>query len=691
MLYFRKIVHILLFSLFVCGIHSCKNNNNKLLVRHFPESVYDSAINLRHGGAFHFIDSVYATQPVISIADKYRYYRVKAAVYDPGYANSNDVEKFAVNAIVYIDSSITLIEDNNLADVMADDYIASLSDKANYLLHLKEFDRATEILSKCRLFCKGKGNICGMADITASAGSVYYQQRRYLESLDLYKEALQELTACDKTSLDFFLKKQGWLDNAGLGYLRAGVPDSAIIYFEKALQFIDNGKGVCANTDNPNFPEVAKAVVFSNIAQAYTAKKKYPEAEQYFISSIKAIYDNNRKGYLQESNRETLIQLAALYTQTNRLSDAYTLLKQAEQLLPGGDDNTRLRWLKGMASYFEAAGNVQQANAYLTHFLQLRDSATITSHELLSTNLADAFESDEKAFQLKVLEKNGKINLFYIRTSAAFVLIILGLSSLFYYNWKRSGFAVRKLTILNRKVKQRGEQLDRLVADLKQQNDQKERIMRIIAHDLRTPVSNIMVSASLLAEGELLKEEEFLKLTKIACADSLRLVNEILTMSENDENVVLEKKNFELNTLVSDAVALMRISATDKKQQIIFSPSGTNADIYAGPEMLRRVINNLVGNAIKFSNDRKKIKVDVFDEPGFYKIAIEDEGIGIDLKNQPAVFDSFSELRRPGTKGEKSFGLGLSICKKIIEAHGGRLYLKSEAGKGTIFFIELKK
>jgi len=101
------------------------------------------------------------------------------------------------------------------------------------------------------------------------------------------------------------------------------------------------------------------------------------------------------------------------------------------------------------------------------------------------------------------------------------------------------------------------------------------------------------------------------------------------------------------------------------------------------------VLNNILGNAIKFSPTDSSIIVTLTADGRGYRITIRDHGMGIPAAAQKNVFDVFTLSRRTGTQGEKSFGLGLSICKQIIEAHEGRIWFESEEGKGTEFFIEL--
>ena len=100
-------------------------------------------------------------------------------------------------------------------------------------------------------------------------------------------------------------------------------------------------------------------------------------------------------------------------------------------------------------------------------------------------------------------------------------------------------------------------------------------------------------------------------------------------------------------------------------------------------------MNNLIVNAIKFSPEGSPIKIECRKWENKVLVTISDAGLGIPDEIQNKIFDPFTSARRTGTQGEKPFGLGLYICKQIIEAHEGKIWLDSEAGKGTTFFVEL--
>ena len=104
---------------------------------------------------------------------------------------------------------------------------------------------------------------------------------------------------------------------------------------------------------------------------------------------------------------------------------------------------------------------------------------------------------------------------------------------------------------------------------------------------------------------------------------------------------------------------------------------------------VERMINNLLSNAIKFSPAGEKITIELEHRGTMVLISVADKGIGIPAEVQSELFNTFSAARRKGTAGEKSFGLGLSISKQIIEAHRGKIWVESKPGNGSVFYVEL--
>jgi signal transduction histidine kinase len=145
----------------------------------------------------------------------------------------------------------------------------------------------------------------------------------------------------------------------------------------------------------------------------------------------------------------------------------------------------------------------------------------------------------------------------------------------------------------------------------------------------------------------------------------------------------------DLSELVSSNIELLKFRAAEKRQSIDLEIRNQPLKAMADSDKFSRVVSNIVTNAIKFSSEDSRILVRLYLEDDNIIFSVKDSGIGIPASIKAKVFEMFTEAKRPGTNGEKPYGLGLSIAKQIVEAHKGQIWFDSEEGKGTTFIISL--
>jgi signal transduction histidine kinase len=230
--------------------------------------------------------------------------------------------------------------------------------------------------------------------------------------------------------------------------------------------------------------------------------------------------------------------------------------------------------------------------------------------------------------------------------------------------------------------------LEKAYNELSLAQDQKERILNSVAHDLRSPISNIAsISKMMLADNRLEKEQnELLKLIEYSSDSSLYLINELL----QNNNIILQPylvNEVNMNPLIFQWLQSIRFRANEKKIRIETDITSQILMVAVDAEKTERVFTNLVNNAIKFSPENSVITITLSREDANALLIVKDEGIGIPKENHQRIFDTFTNAKRSGTAGEKSFGLGLSICKQIIEQQKGTISLESVVGHGSSFFV----
>lgn len=217
----------------------------------------------------------------------------------------------------------------------------------------------------------------------------------------------------------------------------------------------------------------------------------------------------------------------------------------------------------------------------------------------------------------------------------------------------------------------------------------RNRFVGMAAHDLRNPLGVIRsFSEYLMTEMKHIANEDQLDIIQTIHSTSIfmqRLVEGILDFSTmQNGKVTLQKGQHDLVILLEQNVKLNRVLANQHKIKIILDVPNEPVLINLDAVKIRQVINNLLGNAIKYSPDESRILCSLTCHEGFAKVCFQDQGVGIPEVDQLIVFEPFKKLSSD-QKRESSVGLGLSIVKNIVEAHEGFMSLNSEPGKGSTF------
>ena len=253
---------------------------------------------------------------------------------------------------------------------------------------------------------------------------------------------------------------------------------------------------------------------------------------------------------------------------------------------------------------------------------------------------------------------------------------------------------------LSRKELQRNfDELDRLRAELEQQNQQlkslneeKNQLMGAAAHDLRTPLGVIATYSDFLLakDGESLgpEEREFIDKIRVSSSFMRDLVDDLLDTSH------LAAGELELRPVPTDIAALVRRNA--ELNRLLSRQKGIElrCHIEAMPPLLadgrkiEQVLNNLIGNAVKFSSPGSTIEVSA-ELSEQITLSVKDQGPGIPADELHAVFDPFHRTSVESSDGEKGTGLGLAIVRRIVEGHGGQIRVESKVGEGSTFYVTL--
>lgn len=247
---------------------------------------------------------------------------------------------------------------------------------------------------------------------------------------------------------------------------------------------------------------------------------------------------------------------------------------------------------------------------------------------------------------------------------------------------------------LEEKVKARTSELELLNARLLDLNKEKNSYIGMVAHDLRNPIGIAEAFSGMLLEDfdGLTKSSqlEYIGLINKSCSFSLDLIHQFLDISKIEAGI------FELNlsrqdyiSAVSENVRQNEMLAKNKNQEIIVKTDLPEIPFCFDKNKIEQVLNNLLGNAIKYSHANTRIVIEIKTFPDWVLTRIIDEGQGIPDEEIEHVFHPFKTTSVKATSNEKSTGLGLAIVKKIIESHNGTVAVESEVGKGSVFSFKL--
>ena len=475
--------------------------------------------------------------------------------------------------------------------------------------------------------------------------------------------------------------------NIALLYSERKEHRKAIEYYEKVLKLL-----------NPNTDQKLRGEILPRIGAEYLKFKDYDKAAEYLVEGLKFNRKiNNEDGILRALNAigNLNIQQGKLKLAEIQVNEAYGIANKIEnktELL----ENYRLhKALDSINGKFQNAFFWQGKYYTLKNELEKENQPIIpVITEPIEVEPLDADEDFNAIAKNKEEEENAiqfkKLKAISYVLGAAF-LIVSTILLLIYLKRKNTLKFNKELQDKNKQIQLQNEEFAKQTQHLEEVNSVKDRLFSIVSHDLKDSISSIKGFIDLLKEDSISREEFYDLVPELSenADNASQLLFNLLNWSKSQmQNLEPKAELFNIQEVFHNKMSLVEQKVEQKR--IVLIDESRRDFVYADKSMIEIVIQNLITNAVKFTRVGDVITISNSDLGGKSLICIEDTGVGISRENIDKLFKNGTFTTR-GTSNEKGTGLGLTICKELVELNDGRIWVESTPGVGTKFYVELPK
>jgi signal transduction histidine kinase len=574
----------------------------------------------------------------------------------------------------------------------------------------KPYTEIINISDSAILICEKINYLQGKADALNIKGRAYMKLGEYSNAMDAFFE-----------ELGLREKNTGW-ENSSIGYLYAQIGEAyrAISNFDLAIEFLNKGKIIVEEKkDNKSL-----AYIYNRFAAVYHELSFRRTDTSY---SFKAVEMANRS--LEINNEFNDVEL--LLSNYNIIGSAYAFRGEydeaLEYLLNGlsiADKDTNYsdkpNIMNNISSVYSSKGDYDKAIEYAYRSHEISEKSGIKIYVLVSARaLSDAYskKKDYKNAFLYLLEAHDLyLTLFDERKTAeiyglqkkheneliiqeenakairritfgiSFIIIVIVVSIVIYLKHKQQ-------ILLNKELEKKNSLISSQKEEMFQVNAAKDKFFSILSHDIRNPLNGILGFSNILeSEFEEINDEEkkeYIGYIKTSSESLFRLIDKVLIWSRLETGrFELEKSEINLSEIVSHAVSLQKPNSI-RKGIMLESKVSDSINVYADKNFLDTVIRNLIDNAVKFTEAGGNVSVEAQVTGNTVTIGVADTGVGIDKAALDKIFHIDQKITSKGTDLEEGSGLGLILCKEMLEVMGSTLKVDSEKGKGSKFYFDL--
>ncbi len=519
----------------------------------------------------------------------------------------------------------------------------------------------------------------GIAKSLYELGTLYHDQNNYVQAIDYYE---QSVDLC-KTLKDSVNILSGY-SALGTNHRENNDLERALEYNQAALDLIPTITG-----DNIEKKNRLQPYAEMNMGSLLLAMQEYDRAKEHLDNSIrlfKKIGDSRglASAYLDYGNL-----LEELGTQQEAIDVFKEGLAIAEEM---NAMNREAEFHHALAIGYQRIDRIEDAYPHLSQYASLKDRIVNQEQQKRMDQVQFKYELEKQGREIGLLNQevellhrkeaiDRRFRQFYI-ASFALVALLLALF-IYWYRLQRAHNSI--LQEKNEKINQQNDMLQHLNAELKQ-------FAYIASHDMREPLRSIGAFSSLLQRrhGEKLDEsgKEYLSFIREAVDRMSALLTDLLDYSKINSQQSTEW--IDMKGIIQTVKSNLNHQLTTTEGEIVVQRKGIPY-LDAVPTQMMQLFQNLISNSLKFRKPDINPVVEVagFSQDGGHVMTIKDNGIGIDPKYKEKVFGMFSRLNNK--EKFEGTGIGLATCKKIVQQHGGKIWVESEEGVGSTFFIWMPK
>jgi tetratricopeptide (TPR) repeat protein len=474
----------------------------------------------------HFIDSAFQQIHHPSRFDMARKYDYLASCY---FTHQKNHKK----AWAYSDSVLSVLPDSTRFPAYIKIYARAVLTQGDVLISEGKFNDAILYYYRGRQFMLKTKDTCNFGEYSNRIAMLYYTQGRYRDAIPYFKETFNVKSRCPEYLWLRFTEQQGQLNNIAWCYSNLGQLDSAVYYCDSALRYIDRAVRQHRNdpvyTKQHAYIQTAIAVINGTKGEALRLKGDGKAAEQLFRETIRV---TGQKNYDPSFAQRTMLRLILLLLEQHRFPEAREQLMQLRQSLDKLPNiHHELLWRERQWFYYDGLKETLPAFTALKNYLRLKDSLAKATSPLRVIDIQNQFNNISCRYELTLLKKYDELKTVYLIIAIIVFAMALIILLLVLINNRRSKRQIAELNKLNIFITEQNDHMKESLSELEQSQQENTRMMKIMAHDLRNPVSSMVeITAYLNSHKDLTQENARKQLTlmKEAGWKALKLIDELL-------------------------------------------------------------------------------------------------------------------------------------------------------------------